>query len=440
MEEEERLTRRQNRLTPSRSVYAWRLKGTGISVDVSAPTRCGASSGNDLVLTDPTVSRVHAELRAEPEGVRVRDLGSTNGTRINGVGVVDALASPGMKVSFGDVTLTVESTQQRVEALATTTSFGGLVGQSAPMRALFRQMEQLAASPATVLLQAESGSGKELVARAIHQHSPRTSGPWVVLDCAGVAPNLLESALFGHEKGAFTGATARKPGCFEEARGGTLFIDEIAELPLDQQPRLLRALESREIRRVGGTQALPIDVRVIAATHVDLARAVNQGSFREDLYFRLAVVRLWIPPLRERLEDLPLLVRHLLEDITGDPTAADTMLDGMSDEQWQRLRAYPWRGNVRELRNAVERSIVFSQSGVSAPAPEGELPSPQATGSAAPSLDRPFHEQRETVVSTFEAAYLRGMLDRHAGNFTRAAAAAGLDRMHFKRLLQKYER
>jgi transcriptional regulator of acetoin/glycerol metabolism len=316
--------------TSTRARPAWRLRGGGQTFEVKGALRCGAAAGNDVVLAHPTVSRVHAELEAEADGVRVRDLGSTNGTRVNGVAVGDALAAPGMTVTFGEVALAVERLGDVQEPLSAQARFGPLVGASAPMRALFSTMEQVAASNATVLLQAESGCGKELVARALHDASPRKSGPWVVLDCAGVAPTLIESALFGHEKGAFTGANARKLGCFEEANGGTLFIDEIAELPLDQQPRLLRALESREVRRVGGNQPIPVDVRVIAATHVDLARAVNEGLFREDLYFRLAVIRLRIPPLRERLEDLPVLVRHLLVELTHDETKAEAMMSGMS--------------------------------------------------------------------------------------------------------------
>ncbi|MBL8913737.1 MAG: sigma 54-interacting transcriptional regulator [Archangium sp.] len=438
---DDRLTIEVKQLPSSRAAPRWRFKGAGIDFTVDHAARVGAAKGNDLVLDAPTVSRVHAEVLAEPEGVRVRDLGSTNGTRVNGVSISEAVAEPGMKVQFGELALMVERTSQVEEPLAAAARFGRLVGHSAAMRALFHQLEKLAPSNTTVLLQAESGSGKELVARALHDASPRAGGPWVVLDCAGVAPTLLESALFGHEKGAFTGAVARKAGVFEEANGGTLFIDEIGELPLEQQPRLLRALESREVRRVGSSQPIPVDVRVIAATHVDLARAVNEGTFREDLYFRLAVIRLRIPPLRERIEDLPVLLRHLLQELTNDPKRVEAMVAGMSDEQWARLRGYRWRGNVRELRNAVERSLALSQPGVMAPSGQHETPAPSAAQGAPPvALDREFHEQRDALVATFEAAYLRGMLDKHEGNFSRAAAAAGLDRMHFKRLLQKYER
>jgi len=429
-------------LPRARAVATWRLlRAKGEPVEVRAePLRCGSNPGNDLVLDHPTVSRVHAELAAVEQGVRVRDLGSTNGTRVNGVTVAEAVAEPGMIVALGAVELKVAAAGGRVEqALSGSDRFGPLVGRSAAMRALFRTMGQVAPTQSTVLLQAESGCGKELVARAIHDAGPRREGPWVVFDCAGVAPSLIESALFGHEKGAFTGAVARRAGVFEEAQGGTLFIDEIGELPLDQQPRLLRALESREVRRVGGTQAVPVDVRVIAATHRDLAREVNRGLFREDLYFRLAVVRLRIPPLRERVEDLPVLVEHLVRLALGpDEAKVRAMLAGMGEEQWARLRGYHWRGNVRELRNAVERSLAMAAPSVEPPSSAGH-PEPGG-GAPGASLDRPFQEQRQALLEKFEWEYLRGMLDRHQGNFSRAAAAAGLDRMYFKRLLQKYER
>jgi two-component system, NtrC family, response regulator GlrR len=429
-------------LPRARAVAAWRLRrARGEPVEVRAePVRCGSNPGNDVVLDHPTVSRVHAELTAVEQGVRVRDLGSTNGTKVNGVTVVEAVAAPGMVVAFGAVELEVAESGGKVEqALSGSDRFGPLVGKSAPMRALFRTLGQVAATSSTVLLQAESGCGKELVARALHDAGPRKEGPWVVFDCAGVAPSLIESALFGHEKGAFTGAVSRRAGVFEEAQGGTLFIDEIGELPLDQQPRLLRALESREIRRVGGTQAIPVDVRVIAATHRDLAREVNRGLFREDLYFRLAVVRLRIPPLRERPEDLPLLVEHLVRQALGpDEARAKAMLAGMGEAQWARLRGYHWRGNVRELRNAVERSLAMAQPVVEPPSSAGHPEPLSAPGGV--SLERPFQEQRQALLERFEREYLRGMLDKHQGNFSRAAAAAGLDRMYFKRLLQKYER
>ncbi len=400
------------------------------------PLRVGANPGNDIVLRDTTASRVHAELSAEPTGVRVRDLGSTNGSWRQGVRLYDAIVPAGL-ITMGESQLLIASEAPAKQALTEAARFGPLVGQSAPMRALFKTMSQVSRSNSTVLVRAESGSGKELVARALHEASERASKPYVVFDCAAAAPTLIESALFGHEKGAFTGATTRKIGVFEEAAGGTLFLDEIGELPLELQPRLLRALEAREIRRVGGDKSVPIDVRLIAATHRDLAREVNDGQFREDLYYRLAVVRLRIPPLRERLDDLRVLVEHLmLQAVGGDERRVETLLAAMDETQWERLRAHPWRGNVRELRNAVERSLAMADS----LSPSSDLEPAKLTGGdpEAVQLDQPFLEQKQQLLEAFEARYLQAMVDKHEGNLSRAAANAGIDRMYFKRLLKKY--
>ena len=400
--------------------------------------RCGSHPAADVVLDDPTVSRLHAELSVEEGGVRLRDLGSTNGCTVGPLRVLDVVLPDGATAALGQSRLQVRAHAPASEPLHGAPRFGPLVGGSAVMRALFETLQKVAASPATVLVEAESGCGKELVARAVHEASPRRAGPLVVFDAAAVAPALVESALFGHEKGAFTGAVGRTVGCFEEADGGTLFIDELGELPLELQPRLLRALESREVRRVGGNEAVPVDVRIVAATNRDLAREVNEGTFREDLYYRLAVVRVRVPPLRERLDDLPVLVEHLMvQALGGDTARARALVAGMDAAQWERLRRHRWRGNVRELRNVVERSLALSvalgseglsHSGVS----RGPGDAPR------PSLDAPFLEERQRLVERFEADYLQGMLQRHQGNFSRAAAAAGIDRMYFKRLLKKY--
>jgi DNA-binding NtrC family response regulator len=437
-------TTRQQVLSVRRQVEAWRLEVGGVAreVRVGEVLRCGSNPGNDLVLTQDTVSRIHAELSATPKGVRVRDLGSTNGSSINDVPVVDAIARPGMTISLGQARLTVgAAASPALEPLSPHDHFGPVVGRSEPMRALFKTLTSVAQTSTTVLLQAESGCGKELIANALHEASPRKGGPYVVFDCAGIAPSLVESALFGHEKGAFTGAVARRAGCFEEASGGTLFIDEVGELPLELQPRLLRALESRQVRRVGGSEPINVDVRVIAATHRDLPRMVNSGQFREDLYYRLAVVRLRLPPLRERLEDIPLLVERLLvRALDGDVARAEAVMAAMPPEQWERLRRYRWPGNVRELRNAIERSLALSATPSVEPPSLGELARPRASADGEPnvSLERPFIEQRDALVERFEATYLKGMLDKHEGNLSRAAANAGMDRMYFKRRLARH--
>lgn len=399
-----------------------------------APIRVGTHPESDLLLYDKTASRAHAELRSTPAGVLVRDLGSTNGTTINGVRVTEALLESGMTAVCGATAISIENARDEVLPIPQA-GFGALVGASLPMRTLFRELARVAPTNATVLVEAESGCGKELLARSLHDASPRASSPFVVFDCASIAPNLIESALFGHERGAFTGATERKLGVFEEAHGGTLFLDEIGELPLELQPRLLRALEGREIRRVGGSQPIPVDIRVVAATNRDLLRETNARTFREDLYFRLAVVRLRIPPLRERLDDLPLLIEHLVKQQLGDDERRVRLgLAVVNMEHWVHSGVHPWRGNVRELRNAVERALAMAGGS------PVEGVEPVAAPSIAVSLDQPLIEQRERLVDHFEATYVKAMLEKYEGNFTRASAAAGIDRMYFKRLLRKHAR
>jgi DNA-binding NtrC family response regulator len=287
--------------------------------------------------------------------------------------------------------------------------------------------------------------------------SPRREGPFVVFDCAAVPANLLESELFGHEKGAFTGATSRRIGQLEEADGGTIFIDELGELPIELQPKLLRALEQREVRRVGGSTTIPVNIRIVAATNRELAKEVNRGAFREDLYYRLAVVRVVLPALRKRRGDVRQLVAHFIERAFRDePERARQMLTSISEPNWQRLESHPWPGNVRQLRNVIERTLALSGGeavrSIDPPtvprmpaATHGATPTPTPTGAAssaddAPTvdLDRPFVDLKADVLAAFERDYLEGQLDRHDGNFSRAAAAAGIDRMYFKRLLKKY--
>ena len=426
-----------------RGIPRWRItvtdgvdEGRVFHLPAGSTLTVGSNPNNGVVLQDGTASRAHAELVGDERGVRVRDLHSTNGCWLDGSRIFDAVISAGV-VKIGSSTLTIASEEGALEELLPERHFGPMVGHSAPMRALFQTLSKLAKSNSTVLMQAESGTGKELVARAVHEAGERRSKPYVVFDCASVTPSLFESALFGHEKGSFTGAESRKVGCFEEARGGTLFLDEIGELPLDLQSRLLRAVESREIRRVGGDRAIPVDVRLLAATHRDLATDVSDGAFREDLYYRLAVVRVRIPPLRERLEDLRVLVEHLATQVGGsaDPARGKALLAATTDAHWAELRKHPWRGNVRELRNAVERAMVTGGPLL----PSSDMAgAPTQAGPAEPSLDEPYVEQRQQVMDTFERKYLQLAIERHQGNFSRAAAAAGIDRMYFKRLLKRH--
>src|SRR4051812_9296273 len=286
--------------------------------------RCaiGSHPSNDLVLDDSTVSRFHCELAISGASVRVRDLGSRNGTYLGDVQLTDALVPGGTVLRLGNSEIRIDVEDGQTElATSDRATFGALIGDSAVMREVFSQLEKIAASEATVLVEGETGTGKEGVAEAIHDASPRKDGPFIVLDCSAIPANLLESELFGHEPGAFTGATDRRIGAFEQASGGTLFLDEIGELPMELQPKLLRALESRDVRRVGGTKTIHCDLRIVAATNRDLRAEVNKGTFRADLYFRLAVVKVDLPPLRERAGDIPLLVTHLLQRLRATPAA-----------------------------------------------------------------------------------------------------------------------
>ena len=424
-------------------------------VHVTAPCfRVGSRPGADLVLADPMVSRLHFEIVVDADGHRLRDLESRNGTFVDDYRTADIYLRSGSRIRVGRTELVFEllATDALVPA-SSSDRFGPVLGRSLAMRELFALLERAAASDATVLIEGETGTGKELVAQAIHEASPRAGGPFAVFDCASVPPTLIESELFGHERGAFTGAASRRIGRMEEAASGTLFIDELGELPLELQPRLLRALESREVRRLGGSKPIAVDVRIVAATNRDLAREVNRGTFREDLYYRLAVVRVHNPALRERLEDLPLLVEHFVRRACGpDSGRAARLFATLGEATWQKLASHPWPGNVRELRNVIERTVALAapDGGIALDldAPPRELPAPALPGShASPVADsrfdvpydltRPFMEQKADVVARFEKTYLEAQLARHGGNITRAAAASGLDRMYFKKLLKK---
>ncbi len=402
--------------------------------------RVGSREGTDLVLADATVSRIHFEIAADQHGYRLRDLGSSNGTVVDGYRAHDVYLKPGSRIHVGHTEIIFEPLLEEAELpLSRQERFGPLVGKSRAMRELFATLERVARSDATVLIEAETGTGKELIAKAIHEASDRSKGPLVVFDAAAAPKDLIESQLFGHERGAFTGAIERRTGYMEEADGGTLFLDELGELPTMLQPKLLRALETREVVPVGSNQPRKVDVRIVAATNRDLAVEINRGSFRDDLYYRLAVIRLVVPPLRERPEDVRLLVEHFVASVRG-PSVAAQVVSQLGDAEWSRLERYPWPGNVRELRNTVERALALA--GDTGPIRFDPMAtarlSPAAVATANADLDRPFLEQKHALIADFERSYLMGMLERHGGNISRAATAAGLDRMYFKRLLKKY--
>ncbi|NVB84616.1 MAG: sigma 54-dependent Fis family transcriptional regulator [Kofleriaceae bacterium] len=391
--------------------------------------RCaiGSHPSNDLVIADDTVSRFHCELAIVGGAVRVRDLGSRNGTHIGDIAITDATIGAGTVLALGDTDLRIDVDGEEVEVLGSAcTQFGALIGESAAMREVFAALERIAASDATVLVEGETGTGKELTAEAIHDASSRAAGPFVVVDCSAIPPSLLESEMFGHEAGAFTGAVARHVGAFERASGGTLFLDEIGELPIALQPKFLRALESREIRRIGSTANIRCDLRVIAATNRDLRSEVNQGTFRADLYYRLAVIKLRLPPLRERASDISLLVKHLLGVLRASPS---TIAELTSPDYLEALATAPWPGNVRELRNHLEQCAVFG---------DRRLPSPAASPSAQPDARLPYELARRHALDAFERVYLSSLLERCADNVSAAARDAGVSRAHLYRMLGRH--
>jgi DNA-binding NtrC family response regulator len=423
----------------------------GLVRDIEAQViRIGARRGNDVQLTDSKVSGLHCEIRLDDRGYRLRDLDSTNGTYVSQLRINDVYISPGAQIALGATRMKFEPLGDTVEIeLSDSDRFGSMIGRSVKMREMFARLEKLARSDTTVLVTGETGVGKELVAEALHDHSGRTQGTFVVLDCGSIPPNLIESELFGHERGAFTGATSSYAGAFERAHGGTVFLDEIGELPLGMQPKLLRVLERKEVRRLGGTKTIEVDLRVIAATNRDLGVEVNRGRFREDLYYRLAVARVHVPPLRDRREDLPLLIEHILTLTPGGETAS------IAQETIDLMMKHDWPGNVRELRNVIERAVLLSETPDTEDAlrrspssPPRNEPSHTSTPShTATSADAsmtvpvdvgiPFKAAKQNVISEFERRYISRLLAQHEGNISAAARAAGIDRMSIHKMLHR---
>jgi DNA-binding NtrC family response regulator len=391
----------------------------------------GSHPLNQIQIRDRTISRFHCEVFVEPGGrVWVKDLGSRNGTRVNGTRVRVAELVEGAVLQLGPLQLAFTPLAERnALEVAADTSFGSLVGSSIPLRTAFALLEKAAASDATVLLTGESGTGKSQAAELVHARSARASKPLRIVDCAAVPASLLDSELFGHERGAFTGATERRVGVFEEADGGTVFLEEIGELPTDLQPKLLRVLEAREVRRVGSNRYVKVDVRLIAATNRDLRAEVNAGRFRADLYFRLAVLLVHLPPLRERPSDIPLIAKQLVKHLSLDEATRRALLDPAF---LARLRLAPWPGNVRELRNHLERCAALQQ--VLHPPPEEGPPARLDVVD----VSVPYPEARRRLLDTFEQNYVRALLERHEGNVSQAAASAQVDRVHLHRLIRRH--
>ena len=402
--------------------------GEGAFESTGAKCTIGTHESNDLRLADPKVSRFHCEIILDGPRARLRDLGSRNGTLLDGVQVNDAFMRSGSIAKLGGVSLRFDVLEQvRKIPISSSRRFHGVVAESVAMRAALALVERAAGSDMTVLLEGETGTGKGKVADAIHRGGKRSKERFIVVDCGAIPENLLESELYGHEKNAFTGAGERRIGAFEEADGGTIFLDEIGELPVAQQPKLLRVLESREIRRVGANTHQKVDVRIVAATNRDLRREVNEARFRADLYFRLAVLRITLPPLRERTDDLPALSRGLLESLGASAETIDTLC---TPELMAQLARGAWPGNARELRNHLERCLAFEEA-----LPVGEERAPR-TETIDASL--PYPEARRRALDSFERAYVKGLLARHGGKVSQAASAANIDRVYLHRLLKRH--
>ena len=399
----------------------------------------GSGPHCDLCVEDSTVSRHHCEILLIPEGYAVRDLGSTNGTVVQGVRVSEAFLDQGTEFQLGKTKIIFCPLQETTEyRLSSNDAFGQVLGKSVPMRRVFYLAERYAPTEATVLIEGETGTGKEILAEEIHHHSSRSGKPFIVIDCGALSKELIESELFGHTKGAFTGANTERVGAFEHADGGTVFLDEIGDLSLDLQPKLLRVLEKREIRRLGSNQVRAVNVRIVAATNRRLRNEVNASRFREDLYFRFSVVRIELPPLRMREEDIPMLTRRFLGEFHGPETESRLV---NFDETMDAFARHDWPGNVRELRNLVEIASYGQQDTIDLGAYlclERLASREQGNAQRRHTADRPFKEAKQQLIQEFEQQYIKDILRRHDGNISRAAREAGIERAYLQRLIRKY--
>ena len=402
--------------------------------------RIGSGSTCHLVLTDDTVSRHHCELVRDDHGYLLRDLGSTNGTYVGRIRVRECYIEPGTEIRVGQTEISFGATDHTEPIrFQPRRSFGRLRSRSQSMSAIYSLLERVAPTELTCMILGETGTGKEVVAREIHAASRRADHPFVIVDCATLHEQLVESELFGHERGAFTGADRTRDGAFREGHGGTVFLDEIGELPLSQQARLLRVLETGEVRRVGSTKPESVDVRILAATHRDLPQMVEHGEFRRDLFHRLNIVEIRLPPLRERLEDLPDLTAALLGELVPNPAAIQ-----LSQHAWQILSSRTWPGNVRELRNAIRRAVALGE-GLSLA--ENELA--RASAEIQPSVadfqvgvplrvGETLVDARAFWLEFLEREYLRQTLELSRHDYDEAAGAIGIHRKSLYRLLRRH--
>jgi two-component system response regulator HydG len=412
-------------------------RGKAFRLDGSQPSRVlvGQSPACELRLTDPLVSRRHAALDVSDNELHFVDLGSTNRTYAGGFAVVDAYLRGGEVLRMGNTVLRVDREDAKTVPVSTATRFGRIVGASLEMRRLYPLCERIAASQIPVIVEGETGTGKEVLAESLHEGGPRAAGPFMVFDCTAVPPSLVESELFGHERGAFTGAVSTRKGVFEQAHGGTLLIDEIGDLDAALQPKLLRAIERSEVRRVGGDRWIPVDVRIISATRRDLDREVQSGRFRDDLFFRLAVARIELPPLRARKGDVAVLTHHFWRELGGKDGA-------IPFEMLLQYEEYAWPGNVRELYNSVARRLALGEvdpARGAAGIPLGaSAETPAAPGrdfiEEVLTMNLPLPSARQHVVDELERRYVERIVAMHGGNISRAAAASGLAHRYFQKL------
>ncbi len=429
----------------------------------------GSLDDNNLVIKDDTVSRYHAQIIQEDDAYIIHDLESTNGTWVNQVRIKEAYLTEGCALRFGSAEFIFQPLDEEVAVVPSNEEkFGDIIGGNVKMREIYGILEKIAPTNATVVIEGETGTGKEVIAHTLHKMSMRAKKPFVVFDCGAVPESLIESELFGHEKGSFTGAIMSRQGLFELAQGGTIFLDELGELSLELQPKLLRVLEQREVRRVGAPKPIPVDVRVIAATNRKLEEEVRNNRFREDLFYRLSVVRLFLPPLRDRIDDLPLLVKHFLKNSSFNRDAnANLKLRSISREALRAMTLYTWPGNVRELLNVVERAcsladgdcieltdlpehiarcIESAPDSASLPAvsPRDALPSAKdehQTIDIRPTKDfsnMTFKEAKEEWLASFEGDYIRTLLEKNGCNISQASRGSGIDRKYFRKLMKKY--
>jgi len=407
----------------------------------------GKKEDNDLAINDRAVSRKHVEILREQDSFLLHDLESTNGTFINETKVKQAYLVPGDVIRIGNSRIEFIAFDEKVQIEPSDQKiFGGAIGHSRKMRQIFGLLEKISPTDTTVIIEGETGTGKDVIARSIHDHSPRKEKPFVIFDCSAVAENLIESELFGHIKGSFTGAVTTRSGAFEAANRGTIFLDEVGELSLDLQPKLLRALEHRQVKKVGSNETVNIDVRVLCATNRNLRKEVSEGNFREDLYYRLSVVKIYLPPLRERPEDVSALTEHFLQTGRFNQLPDGTLkIVRVEDDALKMLGRYQWPGNVRELYNVLERvtPLITSDSikgnDLAYVFQELEREEDEVTEKLTEvNLGLPFKDAKQKVVESFEKDYLAALLRRNNYNISKTAREAGIDRKHIRNLLKKY--